>query len=38
MIDGKNGVWLVENKAELEEGLHAIGETLRLRQGLLIPR
>jgi hypothetical protein len=38
MIDGRNGVWLVENKAGLEEGLHAIGETLRQRQGLLIPR
>jgi hypothetical protein len=37
MVDGKNGAWLAENKSTVEEGLAAIGETLRRRQGLLFP-
>jgi hypothetical protein len=36
-VEGKNGAWLAENKSTLEEGLGAIGETLRKRQGLLFP-
>jgi hypothetical protein len=38
MIDGKNGAWLIENKSSVEEGLAAVGETLRKRQGLLFPQ
>jgi hypothetical protein len=37
IIDGKKGEWLVEYKSTVEEGLAAIGETLRKRQGLLFP-
>ncbi|HEX4141065.1 MAG TPA: hypothetical protein VHY09_12000 [Candidatus Methylacidiphilales bacterium] len=37
MIDGKNGAWLIENHPDLQEGLNAISETLRQRQGLLFP-
>jgi len=37
MLDQKNGAWLVENIAALQEGIAAIGETLRTRQMLLFP-
>ena len=37
-LEGKTGAWLIENKATLEEGLAAIGETLRHRHGLLSPQ
>jgi hypothetical protein len=37
MVDQKNGTWLIENTAGLEEGFAAIGETLRNRQLLLFP-
>jgi hypothetical protein len=37
LVDGKNGKWLVENASDLQEGIHAIGETLRGRQALLFP-
>jgi hypothetical protein len=37
MLDQKNGAWLVENLPALQEGLQAIGETLRSRQLLLFP-
>ncbi len=37
-VEGKTGAWLIENKATVEEGLAAIGETLRHRHGLLIPQ
>ena len=36
-VDGRKGEWLIENKSTVEEGLAAIGETLRKRQGLLFP-
>jgi hypothetical protein len=36
-VEAKNGAWLAGNKAEIEDGLKAIGETLRKRQGLLFP-
>jgi len=36
MIDGKNGAWLIENNSDLQEGVKAIDETLRRRQGLLM--
>jgi hypothetical protein len=36
-VEGKKGEWLVENKTTVDEGLAAIGETLRKRQGLLFP-
>lgn len=35
MVDQKNGAWLIENMASLQEGISAIGETLRARQMLL---
>jgi hypothetical protein len=37
MVDGKNGTWLIENNSDLQDGLTAIGETLRQRQLLLFP-
>jgi len=36
-VEGKDGKWLVENEAEMKEGVTAIGETLRQRQLLLFP-
>ena len=36
-VDGRKGEWLIENKSTVEEGLAAIGETLRKRQALLFP-
>jgi len=36
-VDGKKGGWLAENKSLVEEGLAALGETLRKRQLLLFP-
>jgi hypothetical protein len=33
----KEGAWIVENAADLQEGIDAIGETLRERQMLLFP-
>jgi hypothetical protein len=37
MLDQKGGAWVIENMAALQEGVHAIGETLRARQMLLFP-
>jgi len=37
LADQKDGPWLIEHSAELQEGLQAINETLRQRQGLLFP-
>jgi hypothetical protein len=37
MVDQKNGPWLIENSSSLQEGVTAIGETLRTRQLLLFP-
>jgi hypothetical protein len=37
LIDQKNGAWLIENMSELQDGINAIGETLRARQLLLFP-
>jgi hypothetical protein len=37
MLDQKNGTWMVENMSALQEGVNAIGETLRTRQLLLFP-
>lgn len=37
MVAQKNGTWLIENIAALQEGLAAIGETLASRQLLLFP-
>jgi hypothetical protein len=35
MLDEKDGPWVLENAAVVQEGLQAIGETLRQRQALL---
>jgi len=37
MLDLKNGSWMVENMSALQDGINAIGETLRTRQLLLFP-
>src|ERR1700677_4434186 len=37
MLDGKDGAWISQNVAALQEGVSAIGETLRMRQLLLYP-
>jgi hypothetical protein len=37
MLDGKNGMSLIENMSALQEGISAINETLRQRQLLLFP-
>lgn len=37
MVDQKNGAWILENMATLQEGVGAIGETLRTRQLVLFP-
>ena len=37
MLDGKGGLWLVENMSDLQDGIAAINETLRQRQLLLFP-
>jgi len=37
MLDQKPGPWLIENLPALQEGVAAIGETLRARQLLLFP-
>ena len=37
MLDQKPGAWIVDNMTTLEEGVFAIGETLRERQLLLFP-
>lgn len=37
MLDQKNGIWVIENLEALQEGVHAIAETLRERQLLLFP-
>ena len=37
MLDQKNGAWILENMAELQEGVGAINESLRARQMLLFP-
>jgi hypothetical protein len=36
-VEGKDGKWLVENEAAIQDGINAIGETLRNRQLLLFP-
>lgn len=35
MLEEKTGSWLIENAAEIQEGLNAITETLRNRQAVL---
>jgi len=37
MLDQKHGPWILENMPSLQEGIAAIGETLRARQMLLFP-
>jgi hypothetical protein len=37
MLDLKNGTWILENMAALQEGVNAINESLRARQMLLFP-
>jgi hypothetical protein len=37
MLDQKNGTWILENMAALQEGVNAINESLRARQMLLFP-
>ena len=37
MLEKKNGAWIIENTATLQEGIDAIGETLRARQMALFP-
>jgi hypothetical protein len=37
MLDQKNGTWLIENMPALQDGINAIGETLKTRQLLLFP-
>ncbi len=37
MLDNKDGTWLLENMPTLQQGIAAIGETLRARQMLLFP-
>jgi hypothetical protein len=37
MVDQKPGAWLIENVTALQEGVNAIGETLKARQMLLFP-
>jgi hypothetical protein len=37
MLDRKDGNWIVENLASVEEGISAIRETVRLRQMVLFP-
>jgi hypothetical protein len=36
-LDQKNGAWLIENMSTLQEGINAIGDTLKARQLLLFP-
>jgi hypothetical protein len=38
MLEGRNGVWMLENTAELENGLAAIQQTLRNREAVLLDR
>ncbi len=35
MLDGKDGAWIAGNLAAIQEGIHAIRETLRARQQIL---
>jgi len=37
LVDQKSGTWLIENMAELQQGIAALNETLRARQLLLFP-
>jgi hypothetical protein len=37
MLDQKDGSWLIENMSTLQDGIHALGETLRTRQLFLFP-
>jgi hypothetical protein len=37
MLDQKSGQWIIENMFALQDGINAIGETLRTRQMLLYP-
>jgi len=37
MLDQRDGAWIIENMAALQEGIAAIAETLRTRQMLLFP-
>jgi hypothetical protein len=36
MLDQRNGAWLLDNRATLEAGIAAIGETLAERQAILL--
>ena len=36
MVDQKDGAWLIANAAALNDGVHAITETLRERQARLL--
>jgi len=36
MLAGRDGAWIIENKATLNEGITAITETLRARQAILL--
>jgi hypothetical protein len=36
MLEGHDGVWIAENLARLREGVQAITDTLRARQGVLM--
>jgi hypothetical protein len=37
MLDQKSGQWVIDNMFALQDGINAIGETLRIRQMLLFP-
>jgi hypothetical protein len=37
LLEAKDGSWLIENMPALQDGINAIGETLRSRQMLLFP-
>ena len=37
LLDQKDGAWLIEHAAEVQQGIQAIGESLRTRQLLLFP-
>jgi hypothetical protein len=36
MLDGRDGVWIVNNLTSIHEGIQAIAETLRTRQSILL--
>ena len=37
LLDKKDGVWLIQNMSDLQDGINAISETLKSRQLLLFP-